>query len=152
MINGIPLPARDGPFEEGFWAALDRGVLAHQHCEACATWHFPPRWRCHCGGALTYQEVSGAGTLWSWTEVHPPVLPAFAPFAPYVVGLVQLDEGEGLRMVGNLVVASGDPINRVRPEQLQIGMKVQAVIGEIADGIPWPSWKIEPSIPTGEMP
>jgi len=142
MIDDIPLPARDGPFEQGFWAALDRGELAHQHCEACDSWHFPPRWRCHCGGTLSYGTVSGDARLWSWTQVHPPVLPAFAPFAPYLVAIAELVEADGLRMVGSLVIGAADPINRVQPSQLRIGMPLTAVVREIAPGVPWPAWQV----------
>lgn len=142
MIDGIPIPARDGPFEAGFWAALDAGVLAHQHCASCNTWHFPPRWRCPCGGALSYQPVSGRARLWSWTVVHPPVLPAFQPYAPYPVVVAELEEQAGLRMVGPIVRQQGDPLNRVKPEELEIGIKLQASLAEIAPGLIWPSWKI----------
>lgn len=142
MIDGIPLPARDGPFEAGFWDALDQGKLAHQHCDTCGQWHFPPRWRCTCGGALAYRPVSGRATLWSWTVVHPPVLPAFAPFTPYVVGIAALEEAGNLRMVGPLVITEGDPVNRVKPDALNIGMPLTASIVPIAPGVSWPSWKL----------
>lgn len=142
MIPGIPLPARDGPFEAGFWDALDRGELAHQQCEACSAWHFPPRWRCTCGGALTYRPVSGRARLWSWTVVHPPVLPAFAPFAPYPVAIAELTEAPGLRMVGPLVEQPGDPLNHVDPARLRIGMPLTACVITLADGVRWPAWQI----------
>ncbi|OCC25146.1 hypothetical protein MB02_00140 [Croceicoccus estronivorus] len=142
MIDGIPLPARDGPFEAGFWRALERGELAHQNCADCGVWHFPPRWRCHCGQPLAYRAVSGNARLWSWTVIHPPVLPAFAPFAPYPVAIAELAEAPGLRMVGPLVQTAGDPINHVDPSRLTIGMPLQACIVELAEGTPWPAWKI----------
>ena len=142
MIPGIPLPSRDGPFEAGFWAALDRGELAHQQCETCSAWHFPPRWRCTCGGALAYRPVSGRARLWSWTVVHPPVLPAFAPFAPYPVAIAELAEAPGLRMVGPLVEQPGDPLNHVNPARLRIGMPLTACVIALADGVRWPAWKI----------
>ena len=142
MIDAIPLPSREGAFEQGFWAALDEGRLAHQHCGACSRWHFPPRWRCTCGGALAYRPVSGRARLWSWTVVHAPVLPAFAPFPPYVVGIAELDEAPGLRMVGSLIVDEGDPIDRVQPDQLKIGMPLVASISRIAADVAWPAWKL----------
>jgi uncharacterized OB-fold protein len=147
MIDGIPLPARDGPFEAGFWEALDRGELAHQHCAACGAWHFPPRWRCPCGGALAWRPVSGKARLWSWTVVHPPVLPAFAPYTPYPVAVVELVEAPGLRMTGSLVERPGDPIDRVDPARLAIGMDLAACIIELAPGVPWPAWKIASPLP-----
>ena len=142
MIANIPLPSRDGPFEAGFWAALDRGELAHQQCDACSAWHFPPRWRCACGGTLNYTPVSGKARLWSWTVVHPPVLPAFAPYAPYPVAIAELDEAPGLRMTGPLVENPGDPINHIDPARLTIGMPLTACVITLADGVHWPAWKI----------
>ncbi len=142
MIDGIPLPARDGPFEAGFWEALDRGELAHQHCTACGAWHFPPRWRCACGGTLAWRAVSGEAHLWSWTVVHPPVLPAFMPFAPYPVAIAELAEAPGLRMSGPLLERPGDPIDHVDPARLEIGMPLRACIVELADGVRWPAWQI----------
>lgn len=142
MIEAIPLPSREGAFEQEFWAALDAGHLVHQHCAACSRWHFPPRWRCPCGGELAYRPVSGRARLWSWTVVHPPVLPAFAPFTPYVVGIAELDEAPGLRMVGPLIMEEGDPIDRVKPDQLKIGMPLVASISRIAADVAWPAWKL----------
>lgn len=141
MIANIPLPARDGPFEEGFWSALDAGGLAHQRCHDCRRWHFPPRYRCSdCGGGLVYEPVSGLGTLWSFTLVHAPVLPAFAPFAPFVAAVVELDEQPGLRMAGNLIHRAGDPINAVAPQSLTIGMPLRAVILPLSEDVRWPQW------------
>ena len=142
MIDGIPLPARDGPFEAGFWGALDRGELAHQQCDSCRAWYFPPRWRCHCGGTLAYRPVSGKARLWSWTVVHPPVLPAFMPFAPYPVAIAELAEAPGLRMAGPLVERPGDPINHVDPARLEIGMPLRACIVDLTGGVRWPAWQI----------
>lgn len=144
MIDAIPLPSRDGPFEREFWEFLDKGILAHQHCEACDRWHFPPRWRCSCHGALRYRPVSGNARLWSWTVIHPPVLPAFAPFAPYVVVIAELEEDPVLRMVGPAVLTPGDPINRVTADQLKIGMPLRAVITPLAPDVAWPAWQILP--------
>lgn len=142
MIEGIPLPDRNGPFEEGFWTALERGELAHQHCKACGAWHFPARWRCTCKGQLEYSAVSGVAKLWSWTHVHAPVLPAFAPFTPYVVGIAQLVESPSLRMVGPLLRTQSDTINAVHPDELHIGMPLRAAVINLAPDTAWPAWLI----------
>lgn len=141
MIDGIPLPARDGPFEQGFWDALDKGVLAHQQCASCGKWTFPPRWRCLCGGALQYRPVSGKGRLWSWTQVHAPVLPAFAPLTPYIAAIVELEEQSDLRMAGMLVRDAGGRLNAVTLADLYIGMKLETVIAPLGSGVNWPQWK-----------
>jgi len=142
MIDGAPLPARDGPYEQGFWEALDAGVLAHQRCADCGKWTFPPRWRCVCGGALHYQPVSGRGRLWSWTQVHAPVLPAFAPLTPYIAAIVALEEQSDLRMAGFLVRRAGGAVNDITPGDVRIGMALEAVIAPLGDGVRWPQWKI----------
>ena len=142
MIDSIPLPSRDGPFEAPFWAALDEGRIAHQRCTRCERWHFPPRFRCECGGALNYQPVSGRGTLWSFVVVQPPVLPALAAYAPYVSAIVELVEASGLRMAGHVVRQAGDPINTISPDMLTIGMPLQTHVRAIGDGVKWPVWSI----------
>jgi uncharacterized OB-fold protein len=146
MIEGIPLPARGGPYEHGFWEALDAGVLVHQRCDSCAKWTFPPRWRCVCGGALQYQPVSGKGRLWSWTQVHAPVLPAFAPLTPYIAAIVELEEQADLRMVGLLVLHASDAVNEIIPADLHVGMPLEAVIAPLGAGVNWPQWKIPPKL------
>ena len=58
---------------------------------------------------------------------HPPLLPAYAPFAPYPVITVTLDEGPALRMVGNLVTGPDGAINGIDPATIVIGEPVRAV-------------------------
>lgn len=142
MIAGIPLPTTDGPSEAEFWAGLKAGELRHQHCVACDAWHFPARWRCICGNELYYRGVSGRATLWSWTQVHPPVLPAFAPFTPFIVGIAQLEEAQNLRMVGSLIIQPSDPINRVQSEVLRPDMPLRACIIQISSDVAWPAWQL----------
>lgn len=74
--------------------------------------------------------------------MHPPVLPAFAPYAPYPVVVVELEEQQGLRMVGNLLFAPGDAINVVPVEKIRIGLPVMAVSRDIGEGVHWPAWRL----------
>lgn len=143
MIETIPLPAMDGPFEEPFWQSLKIGTLSHQQCQRCLDWHFPARWRCHCGGSLEYRPVSGKATLWSWTVVHAPVLPVFAAYTPFVSAVAELEEAPNLRMVGTLIMVDGDPINRVQSADLHIGMALTCRLSQIAPNTIWPVWKID---------
>ena len=56
-----------------------------------------------------WEPTSGRGTVWSFIVPHPPLLPAFAEFAPYNAIIVELDEDPTIRFVGNLVAsADGD--------------------------------------------
>ena len=77
------------------------------------------------------QAVSGRGRIWSFIEVHPPVLPAFMPYAPYPVVLVELEEAVGLRLVGNVVHQRGAGIDSVNLSELEIGRPVTALIDQL---------------------
>jgi len=82
----------------------------------------------HCQStARHWQAVSGRGTIWSFVVCHPPLLPAYAPFAPYPVVTVTLNEGPALRMVGNLLAHPDAPINSVDPSTIVIGEPVGVV-------------------------
>jgi uncharacterized OB-fold protein len=74
-----------------------------------------------------WQRVSGTGTIWSFVVCHPPLLPAYTPFAPYPVITVTLDEGPALRMVGNLVTGPDGAINEIDPATIVIGELVRVV-------------------------
>ena len=83
--------------------------------------------------------MSGRATVWSFVVTHPPLLPAYAELAPYVVVVVALDEDPTLRMVGNLVAAEGAPINSVDPATVRIGEPVRVVF-EPVDDVTLPRW------------
>jgi uncharacterized OB-fold protein len=75
----------------------------------------------HCQSTeREWRAVSGMGTIWSYVVAHPPLLPAYAPFAPFPVITVTLDEDPQLRLVGNLVTGPGDHRHRgARPGGVQ---------------------------------
>ncbi|HEX4434719.1 MAG TPA: OB-fold domain-containing protein [Acidimicrobiales bacterium] len=122
------LPLQDE--ESGaFWAGAAAGELRVQECGACGALRFPPRAMCpECQSTeRTWRAVSGRGTIWSFVVVHPPVLPAYAPYTPYPVVTVTLAERPSLRMVGNLVTGAGGDINGVDPAGIEIGEAVRVV-------------------------
>jgi hypothetical protein len=82
----------------------------------------------HCQSTdRLWRKVSGRGTIWSFVVAYPPLLPAYAPFAPYPVVTVTLDEDPALRMVGNLVSRPEGAINEIDPATIVIGETVSAV-------------------------
>jgi len=142
-VTAPPLPATDTTHEAPFWAGLRNSELRMQHCAKCDRWQFPPLLSCGgCGGPVAWIVVSGRGTIWSLTEIHPPVLPAFAPLTPYLVALVELDESPMLRMVGNVLPHASGAINTLRLPEVAIGMKVTADIGPLGEGVFWPRWRL----------
>jgi len=99
----------------------------------------------HCQSTERHwQAVSGRGTIWSFVVCHPPLLPAYAPFAPYPVITVTLEEGPALRMVGNLVSGPDGPINEIDPGSIVIGEPVRVIFSRRrgADGseVFLPAW------------
>jgi uncharacterized OB-fold protein len=98
-----------------FWDGVKAHRLLIQRCGGCGTLRHPPRPMCpHCH-SLEWDsiEASGRGNVFSFVIPHHPPLPWFPE--PYVVALVELEEGT--RLVTNLV--------GVAPEDVSIGMPVR---------------------------
>jgi uncharacterized OB-fold protein len=114
---------------DGFWEGTAAGELRVQVCGACGALRFPPRVMCPVCQSTerSWQPVSGRGTIWSFVVVHPPVLRAYNPYAPFPVITVTLAERPSLRMVGNLVSGPGGDINEVDPDTIEIGEPVRVV-------------------------
>ena len=83
--------------------------------------------------------AEGANTVWSFVVPHPPLLPAYAEFAPYNVIVVELDEDPKIRMVGNLVESADAPLNSIDPHTVEIGESVQVVFTQVEDMV-LPRW------------
>lgn len=146
MIEGSPLPLLDDDSTE-FWTAAADGRLVIQACGTCSRLRHPPRPMCPwCRSTETvWQEMSGRGRIWSFVVPHPPVLPAFAPFAPYNVCIVELAEDPDLRVVGNLIESPGSPINSVDPTTIRIGEPVRVVFDRVTDDVGLPRFVREDS-------
>ncbi len=73
---------------------LREGRLMASRCTACGHRSFPPRADCEqcLGAAFEFVEISGKGTLLTWTRVT--AAPSgFESLAPYTLGVLDLDEG-----------------------------------------------------------
>jgi uncharacterized OB-fold protein len=75
-------------------------------------------------------HASGRGTLYSFTVCHRPGMPGFGDEVPYVVALVELEEG--VRMVANIV--------SVPAADVRIGMPLRAVFEPRGDGLVVPQF------------
>jgi uncharacterized OB-fold protein len=112
----LPFPETLTAEAKHFFAAAAAGRLELQRCAACAKTWFYPRPACVACGAETYAWIvaSGRGTLHSFSIVHRAPSEAFRARVPYVVALIDLDEGP--RMMANIVgddaleAAIGDPV------------------------------------------
>lgn len=144
MISDPVLPDIEDPDTAPFWEAAKKKTLVIQRCDSCGTLRFTPRPRCgHCREAATsWVPVSGRGTIWSYAVVHGPVLPAYEPFVPFPVAVITLEEGDHLRMVGNIVADEASPINSVDVSDLAIGLPVEVVFQEVAPDVVLPRWQL----------
>jgi uncharacterized protein len=83
-----------------FWDGLQERKFNLQRCCSCRKLRFPFQPVCGFCQSDTWElaESRGAGTVYSFTRVHHPPQSGFP--VPYVVGLIELDEGA--RVVGLL--------------------------------------------------
>jgi uncharacterized protein len=109
-----------------YWAATREQDLQLQRCRACGRFTFYPRVICpSCGQSeLEWTTASGRGTVWSFSVVHRAVSQAFKASVPYVVALVELEEGP--RMMSNIVDCD--------PDDIAIGQQVEVVWEPLEDG------------------
>jgi len=87
----------------GFWTGGGEGKLRLLRCRACGFWVHPPRPICpKCRqGNLRWEPTTGRATLFTYTLNRKPWNPDVP--VPYVIGIVELPEQEGLRLTTNIV-------------------------------------------------
>ena len=108
-----------------FWTAGARGELRFLRCRACSYYNHPPTPICPiCHSKdLAPAPVSGAATLHTYTVNHQPWMPG--PELPYVIGIVEFPEQEGLRLTTNIVNCAH--------EDLVIGMPMRVTFEHHSD-------------------
>ena len=101
---------RPAPESMPYWEAAKEHRLALPRCDDCAQFWFPPSRTCpHCLSMnFAFKSVSGRGKVFSFVTFHRVYRPAFAEDVPYVVALVELDEGP--RLLTNILGVSPDEV------------------------------------------
>ncbi len=99
-----PLP-RPAPESRAFWEGTKAKKLMLPRCDACGQFWFPPSERCpHCLSLnFGWHETKGEGRIYSFVVYHRVYHPGFEGEVPYVVAIVELDEGP--RLITNIVDA-----------------------------------------------
>jgi uncharacterized OB-fold protein len=118
----LPLPHPDA-LTHPFWEACRREVLEVSSCGDCGNLFLPPGPRCpRCWSAqLAPRAVSGNGRVYSFAVYRRTYHPAIP--APYVVALVELEEGP--RLISNVVGCA--------PEEVRVDMPVRVRFEDIGD-------------------
>jgi len=129
-MSSKPVPDPD-PESKPFWDAMVQHRLVVQECSACGTRRYPATTYCPAcrSDASRWIESGGTGKVFSWVVVHHPVpKEAYAGDVPYVVALIDLDEG--VRMVSNIV--------EIAPSAIQANMRVRVRFDDVEPGITLP--------------
>jgi uncharacterized protein len=129
-----PLPQPD-PLTKPYWDSLKAHAMRLQRCGSCGRFVFFPRALCpFCfSDALTWTPVSGRGVVHAFTVPHRHPSPAFQPDLPYVVALVELEEGP--RLMTNLIGVPPDPA------QIAVGMPVEVVYDDVTPEVTLPKFR-----------
>ncbi len=111
-----------------FWEGAARKELLVQRCASCGALRHPPRPMCARCRSLEWAaaRMSGRGSVYSFVVHHHPPVPGFD--VPFVVALIELDEG--VRIVSNLT--------GVTPEEVSIGMPVEAEFVPVEEDLTLP--------------
>ncbi len=116
---------RPAPESLPFWEGARAHKLLLPRCNACGKFWFPPSRRCpHClSSDFVWAETSGRGRIYSFVVFHRVYHPAFEGDVPYVVAIVELDEGP--RLLSNIV---GTP-----PDDVRCDMRVRVMFEDLDD-------------------
>ena len=114
-----------------WWDACDAGKVLIQRCKNCQTLRHPPRPMCGECQSSDWEFVfsTGQGTIHSYVVIRYPEVPGYT--YPLVVAVVDLEEGT--RFVGNVL--------DVEPDDVEIGMAVQASIELVDDEMKLPVFR-----------
>jgi uncharacterized OB-fold protein len=104
-----------------------------QRCSNCRSHIFYPRYNCpQCGSrGLEWVQASGRGKVYTYTVARRPTHPAFADRVPYVIAIVELEEGP--RLTTNIVDCD--------PNAVRIDMPVEVTFEDVNEEISLPVFR-----------
>jgi Predicted nucleic-acid-binding protein containing a Zn-ribbon len=116
MRKPMPEPT---PVSAPFWEALAERRIRIQYSPSSGEYVFYPRTLAPrtLADDLEWREISGEGTLYTFTVARRPTAPFWADQVPQLLAVVQWDEGP--RLTTELV--------NVDPDDIRIGMRVRPV-------------------------
>jgi len=116
------LPKAD-PDTQAFWDGCLQDQLLLQRCSACHVFRHPPRPVCPAclSDRFSWDRASGYGTVYTFVVVRRALGRGWEERIPYVVAVVELDEGA--HFLTNIV--------NVEPEAVAIGMPVEVTFAEL---------------------
>lgn len=133
MNHSLPAPVSN-PDSAPYWEGVKEKKLLIRKCNSCNKLHFMPRYICpSCwSDSLEWLSAKGTGTVYSFTIIRRAPIASFSPLVPYVVALIELDEG--VRMLSNIVGPNALSVS--------IGAKVKVTFEERAEGTVVPQFEL----------
>jgi uncharacterized OB-fold protein len=128
-----PLPIVADIEAKPFWEGCARGELLLQRCLDCGAVRHPPSPICRdcLSSRQEWVPASGNATLYTFVVVHHAFHAAFDEEVPYVVAVVELEEGP--HMLSNVV--------DVPPEWVEIGMPLRVCFDRVSDEVTLPKFR-----------
>jgi len=127
-----PLPQPITPESKPYWDGMKENKLMLPKCQDCGLVFFYPRGVCPgCQSRkIGWIQGSGKGKLYSFEILHRPFNRAVKVPTPYVLAMVELEEGP--RMLSSLVNVEPDP------KAITCDMPVEMVFSKLTDDITIP--------------
>jgi len=124
---------RPRPETAAWWEGCRGHMLMIQRCAQCGAFQFYPRIVCSScmSDQVEWVQSSGRGEVSTFTICRLPVAEAYAADVPYVVALIQLEEGP--TMMSNVVECD--------PESVKTGMQVEVVFETWSEEITMPQFR-----------
>lgn len=124
-----------GEASEVFWEATKEQRFLVQRCDACDVAIFYPREvcpTCLSSESLSWRESEGKGTIYAASVQEKPANPMMADKVPYVVALVELEDG--IRLMSNVI--------NCPPYDATVGTSVKLTWEALSDGRHLPQWEL----------
>lgn len=117
-----------------YWAAAQEQRLVIQRCSGCGHCQFYPRAFCtQClSDGVEWLNASGGGRIYTYTVCRIAPSAAFESRLPYVVALIELDEG--VRLLANILDAD--------LERVVIGARVHVCFEAVSDTCTLPQFTL----------
>ena len=116
-----------------YWDGCKKHKLLLPKCRECGKVFFFPMDFCpDClAEDVEWVEAGGRGRIHTFSVVHRPPSPPFAGDAPYVVAMIELDEGP--RMMSNVV--------EIEPDRVRVDMPVEVVFEDVTEDVALPKFR-----------
>jgi uncharacterized OB-fold protein len=134
-MPGLPGPRPDAT-SSGYWTAAGRGELVVQCCSACGVHRHPPTEVCYSCSSLDWEwdQHPGLGTVYSYTWVERPIVPALAALGAYNTTVVELDATFG-------VVRILSRVTDIERDDLVVGLPVEVHFDPAGEGVALPVFR-----------